>query len=470
MAGSSESIFCKAGDERLLLNFCLTNQDLYYTVAAKTTEKDFLDREHRLFFMLIGDLYKAGYKVLDGAVVLNEARSQGIIESLGGYDYIHGVIETNTKGENFDKILFNVLEASTKHRLYEAVSSYKQAIVDSVSKSDITSADLIGSLENYILDLSTQSRSIKEPQDVADGLAEWIEERRDNKIEMSGISTGYPILDKQIDGMIPGTVLFIAARKKMGKSTLLTNIAAYDAFKLRIPTLYIDTEMAFNQFRSRLVAGMAGVKERAIIHGGYSEIEYGHIVQRCLKLITEGVLFHEYMPGYSVDKVVALCKKFKLKHNIGLIVFDYLKEPGMGSGMDRQRKEYQILGDVATRLKDLAGELDVPVLSAVQLSRANDIADSDKIARYADIIAHWAKKETEEIEAGGYEGGTHKLMIKDTRRGGSTGEAGISYYFFKEHLRIKEVDAERQLVNYMKDDEVVNDDSADTTYSDEELI
>ena len=48
---------------------------------------------------------------------------------------------------------------------------------------------------------------------------------------MSGISTGYPILDKQIDGMIPGTVLFIAARKKMGKSTLLTNIAAYDAFK-----------------------------------------------------------------------------------------------------------------------------------------------------------------------------------------------------------------------------------------------
>ena len=470
MPGTSESMFCRAGDERLLLNFCLTNQDLYYTVASKATDADFLDREHRLFFMLIGDLYKTGYKVLDGAVILNEARSQGITESLGGYDYIHGVIEASTKGENFDKILHNVLEASTKHRLYEAVSAHKQAIADSVASTDTTSADLIGSLENYILDLSTQSRAIKEPLDVAEGLAEWIEDRRDNKIEMSGISTGYPILDKQIDGLIPGTIMFIAARKKMGKSALLTNIAAYDSYKLRIPTLYIDTEMSFTQFRSRLVAGMAGVKERTIIHGGYSEIEYGHIVKRCLKLVTDGVLFHEYMPGYSVEKLVALCKKFKLKHNIGLIVFDYLKEPGVSSSMDRQRKEHQILGDVATRLKDLAGELEVPVLSAVQLNRAHDVADSDKIARYADIIAHWGKKELEEIEAGGYQGGTHKLMIKDTRRGGSTGEAGISYYFFKEHLRIKEVDADRQLVNYMKEDEVVNDDSADTTYSDEELL
>ena len=407
---------------------------------------------------------------MDGTVIINEARAQGLLESLGGYDYVFSIIDASTTGENFDTILTNVLEASTKYKLYTALSQHRNIVIDSLKNSDVTSADLIGGLENYILDLSTQSKAIKEPLDVADGLAEWIEERRDNRVEMTGISTGYPILDKQIDGMIPGTIMFIAARKKMGKSALLTNIAAYDAYKLRIPTLYIDTEMSFNQFRSRLVAGMAGVKERTIIHGGYSEIEYDHIVRRCLKLVAEGILFHEYMPGYTVEKLVALCKKFKLKHNIGLIVFDYLKEPGIGSSSDKQRKEYQILGDVATRLKDLAGELNVPVLSAVQLNRANDIADSDKIARYADIIAHWGKKELEEIEAGGYQGGTHKLMIKDTRRGGSTGEAGISYYFFKEHLRIREVDAEHQLINYMKDDEVVNDDSADTTYSDEELL
>jgi len=462
--------FCRAADERLLLNYSLSDQNTFYTLASKLSGKDFLDKEHALFFTLIGDLYKSGYEKLDGTIILNEAKTLGILESLGGYDYVHGVISANTDYENFDKVLNNVLEASTKYRLYSAVNVHRSAIVNSIKHPDVKSADLIGSLENFIMDLSTQSRAIREPQDVAAGLAEWIEDLRDNKIEMSGISTGYPILDKQIDGMIPGTLLFIAARKKMGKSAFLTNVAAYAAFKLRIPTLYVDTELPFTQFRSRLVAGMSGVKERTIIHGGYSEIEYNNIVSRCLRLASEGILYHEYMPGYTVDKIVALYKKFKLKHNIGLAVFDYLKEPALGASSDRQRKEHQILGDVATRLKDLAGELNIPFLSAVQLNRSNDVADSDKIARYGDIIAHWAKKEMEEFEAGGHQGGTHKLMIKDTRRGGSTGEAGISYYFFKEHLRIKEVDAEHQLINYMKEDEVVNDDSADTTFSDEELL
>jgi len=467
--GKGKALFCSAGDERLLLNFCLSDQDLYYTVASKLVPEDFLDAEHRLFFILISDLYLSGYKKLDGVIILNEARKQGIIDNLGGYEYVNGVVGTSTKGENFDKVLFNVLESSTKCKLYEAVLEHEKAIKNSVN-DEKTSEELIGSLENYILDLSTQSRSIQEPLDVADGLKEWIEDRKEHKIEMSGLSTGYPILDKQIDGLIPGTLMFIAARKKMGKSALLTNIATYDAYKLRVPTLYIDTELPFHQFRSRLVAGMSGVKERTIIHGGYSEDEYNNIIKRCLNLIANGLLFHEYMPGYSIDKLVALCKKFKLKHNIGLIVFDYLKEPAIYGNSDKQRKEYQILGDVATKLKDLSGELDVPILSAVQLNRANDVADSDKIARYADIIAHWFKKEKEEIEAGGYKGGTHKLLIRDTRRGGSTGEAGIGYYFFKEYLRIKEVDAENQLINYMKDDDVLNEDSADATYSDEELI
>lgn len=463
--------FCRATDERLLLKFCISDQDMYYSVASKLVEDDFLNKSHRTLYVLIGSLYGSGYNKLDSTIIINEAKNMGVIDSLGGPEYLSGVVNADVSTSNFDKILHNVLEASTKSKLYEAIDRHRGTIIDSVKgRTSLSSADLIGNLENFIMDLSTSSRAIKEPLDVAEGLSEWIDNLRDNKVEMSGISTGYPILDKQIDGMIPGTLMFIAARKKMGKSAFLTNVAAYVAFKLKIPTLYVDTEMSFLQFRSRLVAGMAGVKERTIIHGGYSDNEYNNIVRRCLRLATEGNLYHEYMPGYTVDKLVALYKKFKLKHDIGFAVFDYLKEPALSATSDKQRKEYQILGDVATRLKDLSGELDIPFLSAVQLNRSDDIADSDKIARYADIIAHWAKKELEEFEAGGHQGGTHKLMIKDTRRGGSTGEAGISYYFFKEHLRIKEVDAEHQLVNYMKEDEVVNDDSADTTFSDEELL
>jgi hypothetical protein len=184
-------------------------------------------------------------------------------------------------------------------------------------------------------------------------------------------------------------------------------------------------------------------------------------------MIDKGKLFHEYMPGYSVDKLVALYKKYHYKEKIGLILFDYLKEPD-SSSIDRQRKEYQVLGDVTTKLKDLAGQLNIPALTAVQLNRDNDVADSDRIARYADVVCHWGGRSAEEMETGGAACGTHKLEIRDTRRGGATSEHGIGYMFFKERLEIREVAADKQYFN--KFEKVVNADSADYEgYENEEL-
>jgi replicative DNA helicase len=244
----------------------------------------------------------------------------------------------------------------------------------------------------------------------------------------------------------------------MGKSTFLSNIASYVAYPGETPILYVDTEMTFSQWRDRIVAGMSGVEERTIKHGGYTEEEYRDIIQKCLTIVEKGHLYHEYMPGYNVDKLVALYKKYHVKHGIGLMIFDYLKEPD-SSSLDRQRREYQILGDVTTRLKDLAGSLDIPCLTAVQLNRDKEIADSDRIARYADVICQWTYRSEKEKEDGGDKAGSHKIMIKETRRGGMTPEEGIGYFFKKEKLYIEEVDAEDQQIDYGK--RVINYGSSD---------
>ena len=156
------------------------------------------------------------------------------------------------------------------------------------------------------------------------------------------------------------------------------------------------------------------------------------------------------MPGFTVEKLVALYKKFKIKHNIGLAIFDYIKEPS-GNDSVKERKEYQLLGDVTTRLKDLGGELDIPFLTAVQLNRDNDIADSDRIARYADVIAFWSQRTPEEREKAP-KSGSNKLIIKDSRRGGTTNEEGIGYHFFREKLKIREVPHEYQFTNYREEE------------------
>jgi len=459
-----KQIFCRAEDERALLAYSFRSIDNFYTLISKMSERDFLYSEHATLFVLLKSLLNKGVEKFDVSMVVDIARNDGCLSAVGGPDYIVSINNMTVSDVNFDIYLNTVLEASTKYRLYNILKEGTSILVDN-AKEGQNSSDLIGFVENKILDLSTNSRSISEPKDVADGLLEYIEERRENKIEMSGISTGFPILNNQIDGLVPGTLHVIAARLKEGKSTFLTNLSLNVAFKSEPTTvLYIDTEMSFFQWRNRAIAALSGVKERDVIHGGYSDEDYNKIMDKCVKIMDSKRLFHEYIPGYSVDKIIALYKKYSIKHNLGLIVFDYLKEPD-ASSLERQRKEYQVLGDVTTALKNLAGELNIPAITAVQLNRDMDIADSDRIARYGDIIMHWMGREKSEIEETGWEAGSHKLIIKDTRRGGKTNEAGIGYHFFKQTLHIKEVAINKQA--NPRFDNVINEGSA--YYDDEEL-
>jgi replicative DNA helicase len=399
-----------------------------------------------LYVVLKSLIEKKKVEKFDLQLIINTAQSQGILKNIGGPEYVKTIINMPLEDVNFDIYLQNVLDASTKYKLYVNLRKNTGIIVDN-AKEGRSSEDLIGMAESDILDISTMSKAIQEPINFADGLTEYIEERFKNPVEQSGISTGYVILDKQIDGLISGTLAIVAARKKMGKSTLLSNMAVHVAYRLNIPVLYVDTEMTFNEWRTRVVAMMSGIKERTVKHGGYTKEEYNNIINKCLKIVEKGKLFHQHMPGYTVDKLTALCRKYKIKENVGLVVFDYIKEPDSTS-VDRRRKEWQILGDVTTRLKDLAGELDIPVLAAVQLNRDEDVAGSDRISWFADIIMHWLKRKGEELEKTGEDGGTYKLVVRDTRRGGATPEEGIGYKFYKTSLKIEEVDAPFQLIKY----------------------
>lgn len=447
--------FCRPSEERALIAYCIKDMANYYSVCSKLSPSDFLYPQHEMIMLLFESLTSKGAEKFETNLIIADATANGVIDNIGGLQYIQTISNISVSSNNFDVYLKIVHEASTKFKLYNMLLD-KISNIENNSKDGLSSVDLLSNVESDILELSMSGFSINDPINLSDGLSDYIESMKEKKIELSGVSTGYKILDRQIDGMVPGTLLVVAARKKEGKSTLLTNIALNVAYQQGIPVLYVDTELTFGEWRPRSLATMSGVKERDIKHGGYDDIVYKRL-KKCETIVNRGKLFHEYMPGYSVDKLVALYKKYSYKEKIGLIVFDYLKEPD-SSSVDRQRKEYQILGDVTTRIKDLAGMLNIPALTAVQLNRNDDIADSDRIARYADVVCIWSGRKKEELESGGYECGTHKLIIKDTRRGGATNEHGIGYKFYKEYLKIEEVSVDKQyFTNYNK---VMNNNSA----------
>jgi replicative DNA helicase len=456
-----KELFCNPNDERALLSYCFQNANFYYDLANKLEANAFLDPDHSTLFTIFGVLEQQGTSSFDLAMVVNVAQQAfGSLQSIGGIDYLKSINNMKVANSNFDIYLASVLEAYTKYKLYVIVNDNLKDI-EKNAKAGLDSEDLIGSIENKILDLSTESMSIDEPKNAIEGLRELIEERMENPVKQMGISTGYKILDSQIDGLVPATLNVVSARPKMGKSSLLSNIAYYVAYigGPKYPVLYVDTEMGFGQWRDRILSSMSGVPERVVKHGGYTSEDYEKL-KRAASIMEKGKLFHEYMPGYTVDKLSALYKKYKLKHDIGLMVFDYIKEPDSRS-VDARRKEYQILGDVTTKLKDLTGSLNIPCLTAVQLNRDEKVADSDRIVRYADTIMEWKYKTKEEVEAKGIQGGQFKLVVRETRRGGMTPEEGIGYLFRKSWLNIAEAEPQEQIIDYSN--KIVNYGDSDDT-------
>jgi replicative DNA helicase len=449
-----KELFCKPTDERALLSYCFKNMDSFYDLVSKMDTGDFLHPDHSTLFTLLGALAQNDVKVFDLPMVVNTAQQAfGGLDCIGGIEYLQSINEMRVSSDNYEVYLNNVLESATKYKLYYTIKDNVKQIEEN-AKEGKASDDLIGRIERQILDLSTASKSIQEPRDLADGLRELIEQRMANPVIQMGISTGFPILDKQIDGLVPGTLNIISARPKMGKSTFLSNVATFVSYIAdpRTPVLYVDTEMPFDQWRDRIIAALTDIAERSIKHGGYSQEDYQKILT-AIDVIEKGKLYHEFMPGYTVDKLTALYKKYKMKHDIGLMIFDYIKEPDSTS-IERNRKEYQVLGDVTTALKDLAGTLNIPCLTAVQVNREGAVADSDRIIRYADTIMQWMYKTEDEQTSKGLAGGQYKLVVRETRRGGMTPDEGIGYIFKKSILSVKEAEAPDQLIDY--GDKVVN--------------
>ena len=450
MSEKLKELFCRPMYERALLSYCFKSLDNYYSISAMVTEKDFLRPEHKMIYMLLGTLIKRNIVSFDSSLVINEAKSNAILDQVGGYDYVHAITETDVDGGNLDFYTSMVLDASTKYKLHIRLDKHLRELEKNSQNEEMTSLSLLDKAEADLMDLSTASKFIKEPKNLSDGLDEYIEERRRNPVEYCGISTGYPILDKRIDGLVPGTLTVVCARPKQGKSTFLSSIAAHVSYSLLKPVLYIDTEMPFEQWRTRVMAMLSGVPERKIKHGGYNDDEYNRIT-KAAAIIKKGKLFHEFLPGYDVDKLISLYKKYKHKEDIGLAIFDYIKAP---QGSDFQnKKEYQVIGDVTTALKDLAGALQIPVIAANQVNRQDDIADSDRVLRYADVIAFFRRRSDEELQAieekykpfhNDY--GTYRLWIRESRRGGQTPEEGIGFSFKKQLLYITE--SKRQIIDY----------------------
>ena len=436
------SWFSKPSDERSIISLCLQDSDSYIEVKSKLSVLDFLSDDNKTFFVIMDTLYSLGIVVFDIPSIVSAAQDMGILESIGGYDYIVALFKSQVNKVNLDVYIKQVLDASLKYKLERDLTSKAEMVYNNAKTSE-SAASILSLVENSVLSLSLDTLKVEDGKQISDGLRDRLKEFETNPSQVRGISCGFDRLDRIINGFAPGTLSVLGARPKTGKSAIMLAWATHMAMVEQVPVLYVDTEMTRDEVQTRQISLISGIPERIIKNGLYiDDKRQTEAVYYALEIMERLPYIHKYMPGYRIEDVRSLVRKYKVKENIGVFFFDYIKMVDLTGNFN----ESQLLGVIASSLKDLAGSLQIPVITAVQLKRdsqdkskvgSDAVGDSDKILRYCNLLMALTTKNKKEIDEAGTACGTHRLQILDNR-GGSDLYHGIDLLFNKPVLKISE--------------------------------
>ncbi len=211
---------------------------------------------------------------------------------------------------------------------------------------------------------------------------------------VTGIATGFIDLDYRTAGMQPSDLILIAARPSMGKTAFVLNIAQHIAFKLNQTVAIFSLEMSKEQLVNRLFSLESRVDSQHLRTGNLSDAEWEKLIESA-GVIGKSNLIIDDTPGISISELRSKCRKYKLEHDLKIIIIDYLQlMSGSGRGSDSRQQE---ISDISRSLKALARELNVPVVALSQLSRAveqrpdhrpmlSDLRESGAIEQDADVV------------------------------------------------------------------------------------
>ena len=215
-----------------------------------------------------------------------------------------------------------------------------------------------------------------------------------NRGAVTGVPTGFKDLDGYLSGLQPSDFVLVAARPSMGKTAFVLNVAENVAIKQGITTAIFSLEMSNVQLVNRMLSLESTVDADKLRKGRLDSSDWGKLIEGA-DSIAKSHLIIDDTPGISISELRSKCRKYKMENDLGLVIIDYLQlMSGSGRRSDNRQQE---ISDISRALKALARELNVPVVTLSQLSRAveqrpdhrpmlSDLRESGAIEQDADVV------------------------------------------------------------------------------------
>lgn len=371
--------------EMSVLGAIFVDSSVMDEVLAIVGAEDFYRESHRKIFQAMAAMADRN-EPIDGTTLLAEMIQRKCLEEVGGASYLYVLADYVPHAANVAHYCRIVAQKAADRRFIRNTADALQ-----MAYKDGATDEAIARLESAIQPAADKHNSAPVGMDQSlKEMSERIKHRMSSKDELQGLSYGIEELDKATSGMHPGELIIIAGRPSMGKSALAGNILS-SVCKSGKPGMMFTLEMGRGDIIDRLAAAH-NIKYQNIRSGRLEELEQMKIL-KAIKTMQQWPLFIDDTPGISLREVRAKARRQK-KDGLSLVVIDYLQLMSMS---DPKANRVQGIGEISRGLKQLARELELPIILLSQLNRGvdgrpdkrpmmSDLRDSGEIEQDADVI------------------------------------------------------------------------------------
>lgn len=358
-------------------------------VADLLKPEDFYRRDHQLIFRAIRERATAApAKPFDESILAQWFKDQGADEVVPGH-YLTELASTTPSAANIRAYAEIVADKAMRRRMIDIGTEIVSQAFDQRGAGTL---DLLGKAQNRFSDLMQDQPCELEPlAPVMERVHERLEHRCRHEGGIHGLTTGLDELDELIGGLKPGGLYLLAARPKMGKTTLAQNIAEHIAIVRGLPVAVFSFEMQPDELGDRMLSSIGDVDGDKIRRGELDNADWGNITKAMRTLRAAPIMVSRPRSAY-VEHVVAQIRRQHARKPVGLVVIDYLQLM-----QTRGDNRAQGIGEITRALKLLAGELGIAILLLSQLNRdvekrpdrrpqPSDLRDSGAIEQDADAV------------------------------------------------------------------------------------
>ncbi len=389
--------------EQSVLGAMLLSKDAIADVVEVLRGTDFYRPAHELIYDVVLDLYGRG-EPADAITVAAELTRAGDLARAGGAPYVHTLVAGVPVAANAGYYAGIVREKAILRRLVDAGTKIVQ--IGYAAEGQVDDVVDQAQAEVYAVTDRRTSEDYAPLADIMEMTVDELEAIEGRDGGMAGVPTGFTGLDDLTNGLHGGQMIVVAARPAIGKSTLALDFCRSASVKHGLCSVIFSLEMTRTEITMRLLAAEARVAMHQMRNGTMRDGDWSKLVRK-MGEVSEAPLFIDDSPNLTMMEIRAKARRLKQRHDLRLIVIDYLQLMTSGKRVESRQLE---VSEFSRQIKLLAKELDVPVVAVSQLNRGSeqrtskrpllsDLRESGAIEQDADMVILLHREDVYEKES-----------------------------------------------------------------------